>query len=290
RADRPHPRGARRSHPARRAGAAGDPGRRGRHHRCRRCAGRRHGRGAGGGAAAGGGRGVGDRSRVALRRAAWLPAGDAAARGDRGADAGAGGGVSSDPIPIVIDCDPGHDDAIAIMLALGSPEVELRAVTTVSGNAPLQRTTANAIRVLDHVGRSDVPVAAGADRPLVRDPYPQCELHGESGLDGPDLPPPGRAPLEAHAVDVIAELATASDRPVTLIAIGPLTNVAIFVARHPEAAAALERVVVMGGSIGLGNTTPAAEFNIWGDPEAARRVFTSGLHVTMVALALTPQA
>jgi inosine-uridine nucleoside N-ribohydrolase len=198
--------------------------------------------------------------------------------------------VSSDPIPIVIDCDPGHDDAIAIMLALGSPEVELRAVTTVSGNAPLQRTTANAIRVLDHVGRSDVPVAAGADRPLVRDPYPQGEVHGESGLDGPALPPPGRAPLEAHAVDVIAEIATASDRPVTLIAIGPLTNVAIFVARHPEAAAALERVVVMGGSIGLGNVTPAAEFNIWGDPEAARRVFTSGLHVTMVGLDVTQKA
>jgi len=198
--------------------------------------------------------------------------------------------VSSGPIPVVIDCDPGHDDAIAIMLALGSPEVELRAVTTVSGNAPLQRTTANAIRVLDHVGRSDVPVAAGADRPLVRDPYPQGEVHGESGLDGPDLPPPGRAPLEAHAVDVIAEIAMSSDRPATLIAIGPLTNIAIFVARHPDAAAALERVVVMGGSIGLGNVTPAAEFNIWGDPEAARRVFTSGLHVTMVGLDVTQKA
>src|SRR6478736_43307 len=100
---------------------------------------------------------------------------------------------------IILDCDPGHDDAIALLLALGSPELRLLGVTTVSGNQTLEKTTANAIRVLDHVGRSDVPVAAGADRPLVRDPYPQGEVHGESGLDGPDLPSPGRAPLEAHA-------------------------------------------------------------------------------------------
>jgi inosine-uridine nucleoside N-ribohydrolase len=198
--------------------------------------------------------------------------------------------MSGAPIPIVIDCDPGHDDAIAIMLALGSPEVDLRAVTTVSGNAPLHHTTANAIRVLDHVGRPDVPVAAGAGRPLVRDPYVPGDVHGETGLDGPDLPPPARAPLETHAVDVIAEVATSSDRPVTLVAIGPLTNVAIFAARHPDAAAALKRVVIMGGSMGLGNVTPAAEFNIWGDPEAARRVFTSGLDVTMVGLDVTHKA
>ena len=198
--------------------------------------------------------------------------------------------MSRAPIPIVIDCDPGHDDAMAIMLALGSPEVEVRAVTTVSGNAALHHTTANAIRVLDHVGRADAPVAAGADRPLVQDPYTPGDVHGESGLDGPDLPPPARAPLETHAVDVLAEIATSSDRPVTLVAIGPLTNIAIFVARHPDAAAALERVVVMGGSIGLGNVTPAAEFNIWADPEAARRVFTSGLHVTMVGLDVTHKA
>jgi inosine-uridine nucleoside N-ribohydrolase len=198
--------------------------------------------------------------------------------------------MSRAPIPIVIDCDPGHDDAIAIMLALGSPEVDLRAVTTVSGNAPLHHTTANAIRVLDHVGRPDVPVAAGAGRPLVRDPYVPGDVHGETGLDGPDLPPPARAPLETHAVDVIAEVATSSDRRVTLVAIGPLTNVAIFAARHPDAAAALKRVVIMGGSMGLGNVTPAAEFNIWGDPEAARRVFTSGLDVTMVGLDVTHKA
>ena len=194
------------------------------------------------------------------------------------------------PTPIVLDCDPGHDDAIAIMLALASPEVELVAVTTVSGNAPLHHTTANAIRVLDHLGRSDVPVAAGADRPLVQDPFTPGDVHGPTGLDGPALPPPGREPVAAHAVDLIAELATSDRAPVTLVATGPLTNVALFAALHPRAAAALARVVIMGGSIGLGNVTPAAEFNIWADPDAARRVFTTGLDVTMVGLDVTHQA
>jgi inosine-uridine nucleoside N-ribohydrolase len=192
--------------------------------------------------------------------------------------------------PIILDCDPGHDDAIAIMLALASPEVELLAVTAVAGNAPLHHTSANAIRVLDHVGRDDIPVAAGADRPLVQEPAAARDVHGSTGLDGPDLPPPSRDPVETHAIDLIAELATTSEQPVTLVATGPLTNVALFAARHPQAAAALERVVFMGGAIGLGNVTPAAEFNIWADPEAARRVCTSGLHVTMVGLDVTHQA
>src|SRR3954463_6638594 len=137
------------------------------------------------------------------------------------------------PTPILIDCDPGHDDAIAIMLALASPEVELRAVTTVSGNAPLRHTVANAIRVLDHAGRPDIPVAAGADRPLVQDPFAPGDVHGPTGLDGPQLPPPSRTPSHSHAIDLIAELALGSEDPVTLVATGPLTNVALFVARHP---------------------------------------------------------
>jgi inosine-uridine nucleoside N-ribohydrolase len=192
------------------------------------------------------------------------------------------------PIPIILDCDPGHDDAIAIMLALASPEVELVAVTAVSGNAPLHHTEANAIRVLDHLGRPDIPVAAGADRPLVQDPFTPGDTHGPSGMDGPELPPPSREPVSAHAVDLIAELAL--DQPLTLVASGPLTNVALFLARHPQAAAALQRIVFMGGAIGLGNVTPAAEFNIWADPEAARRVCISGLDVTMVGLDVTHQA
>jgi inosine-uridine nucleoside N-ribohydrolase len=194
------------------------------------------------------------------------------------------------PIPIILDCDPGLDDAIAMLLALGSPEVELLAVTVVSGNVPLHHTVANAIRVLDHVGREDIPVAAGADRPLVRDPIEHSSVHGATGLDGPDLPPPARDPVDAHAIDFIADLANRSERPVTLIATGPLTNVALLAARHPQAAARLERVVIMGGAIGLGNVTPAAEFNIWADPEAARRVFTSGLDVTMTGLDVTHRA
>jgi inosine-uridine nucleoside N-ribohydrolase len=188
------------------------------------------------------------------------------------------------PERILIDCDPGHDDAIALLLALASPELEPLGVTTVAGNQTLEKTTANAIRVLDFVGRDDVQVAAGADRPLFRDPFVAAYVHGETGLDGPDLPPPQREPLALHAVDFLAEQVSGA----TLVAAGPLTNVALLLARYPEARP--ERIVLMGGSIGLGNVTPAAEFNIWADPEAAARVFESGLELTMVGLDVTHQA
>jgi pyrimidine-specific ribonucleoside hydrolase len=187
-------------------------------------------------------------------------------------------------IPILLDCDPGHDDAIALLLALASPEVELLGVTTVAGNQTLEKTTANAIRVLDFVGRGDVPVAAGADRPLVREPFVAKYVHGETGLDGPDLPPPQREALEEHAVDFLAERVTGA----TLVPVGPLTNVALLLARYPDARP--ERIVLMGGSIGVGNVTPAAEFNVWADPEAAARVFESGIDVTMIGLDVTHQA
>ncbi len=194
------------------------------------------------------------------------------------------------PLPIIIDCDPGHDDAIAILLALASPEVELLGVTTVAGNATLAHTTANAIRVLDFAGRPDIPVAAGAARPWVQDPFTASGTHGATGLDGPELPPPSRDPDPRHAIDLIAELVAASAKPVTLVPTGPMTNAGLFLARHPEIAERLDRIVLMGGSIGLGNVTPSAEFNIWADPEAARRLFTSGLDVTMVGLDVTHQA
>jgi inosine-uridine nucleoside N-ribohydrolase len=191
---------------------------------------------------------------------------------------------------VILDCDPGHDDSIALMLALGSPEVELLGVTTVAGNHTLAKTTANAIRVLDHLGREAIPVAAGAQRPLVREGHFTGRDHGETGLDGPDLPPPAREPESEHAIDWIARtLATTSD-PVTLVATGPLTNVALFIARYPELANRMERIVLMGGAIGEGNITPAAEFNIWADPEAAQRVFSSGLDLTMVGLDVTRKA
>ena len=192
---------------------------------------------------------------------------------------------------IILDCDPGHDDAIALLLALGSPELNLLGVTTVSGNQTLEKTTANAIRVLDHVGRDDVPVAAGADRPLVRDRHVAAEVHGETGLDGPDLPPPSRPPEPAHAIDWIAMTLLGHASPVTLVPTGPLTNIASTArALSGASPARIERIVLMGGAIGEGNVTPPAEFNIWADPEAAHRVFTSGIDLTMVGLDVTHQA
>jgi inosine-uridine nucleoside N-ribohydrolase len=185
---------------------------------------------------------------------------------------------------ILLDCDPGHDDAIALLLALASPEVELVGVTTVAGNQTLDKTTANAIRVLELAGRGDVPVAAGADRPLVRELRVAANVHGETGLDGPDLPPPRARPEGEHAIDFLAGRIAGT----TLVATGPLTNVALLLARHPEARP--ERLVLMGGAIAEGNVTPAAEFNIWADPEAAARVFESGLDVTMVGLDVTHKA
>jgi purine nucleosidase/pyrimidine-specific ribonucleoside hydrolase len=186
--------------------------------------------------------------------------------------------------PILLDCDPGHDDAIALLLALGSDEVELRGVTTVAGNQTLEKTTANAIRVLELAGRGDILVAAGAERPLVREPRVAANVHGETGLDGPDLPPPRARPAGEHAVDFLAGRIAGT----TLVATGPLTNVALLLARHPHARP--ERLVLMGGAVAEGNVTPAAEFNIWADPEAAARVFASGLEITMVGLDVTHRA
>jgi inosine-uridine nucleoside N-ribohydrolase len=189
---------------------------------------------------------------------------------------------------ILLDCDPGHDDAIALLLALASPELELLGVTTVAGNQTLEKTTANAIRVLEFAGRGEIPVAAGADRPLVREPVVASNVHGETGLDGPDLPPPRASRVQQHAVDFLAERIRAENGAVTLVPIGPLTNVALLLALHPDARP--ERIVLMGGAIAEGNVTPAAEFNIWCDPEAAARVFASGIDVTMIGLDITHKA
>ena len=188
-------------------------------------------------------------------------------------------------IPIVLDCDPGHDDAIALLLALASPEVELLGVTTVHGNQTLDKTTENALRVLELVGRSDVPVARGADRPLLRDLRVAAHVHGESGLDGPELPAATAQPVDEPALEFIAERI----RPGTvLVAVGPLTNIALYLEAHGTEN--IERIVLMGGSIAEGNMTPAAEFNIWADPEAAHRVFHCGRPVTMMGLDVTHKA
>jgi inosine-uridine nucleoside N-ribohydrolase len=192
--------------------------------------------------------------------------------------------------PILIDCDPGHDDAMALLLALASPELELLGVSTVHGNTTLANTTVNALKVLELAGRGDVEVAAGADRPLTREARTADHVHGASGLDGPDLPPPAGSPVAAHAVDFLAERLRAAPEPVTLIPTGPLTNIALLLARHPEATEKIERIVLMGGAIAEGNITPAAEFNVWVDPEAAARVFASDVDVTMVGLDVTHRA
>ncbi len=192
--------------------------------------------------------------------------------------------------PFLLDCDPGHDDAIALLLALASPELDLLGVTTVGGNQTLEKTTANALRVLELAGRGDVPVAAGADRPLARELFIAAYVHGESGMDGPTLPEPTSSPVPEHAVDFLAGRILGSERPVVLAPVGPLTNVALLLARYPEAAANIERIVLMGGAIAEGNVTPAAEFNIYVDPEAAWRVFHSGVPVTMIGLDVTHRA
>lgn len=191
--------------------------------------------------------------------------------------------------PIVLDCDPGHDDALAILLAAADPALELVAITTVAGNQSLDKTTLNARRMCSVAGIRGVPVAAGCDRPLVRDRIASPEIHGESGLDGPAFGTP-TTPLDPrHAVDVILE-ASRAYHGLVLVPTGPLTNVATALARDPGLARRLRRIVLMGGAIGLGNVTPAAEFNIAADPEAARAVFESGVPITMVPLETTHHA
>ncbi len=192
--------------------------------------------------------------------------------------------------PILIDCDPGHDDAMALLLALASPELELLGVTTVHGNTTLDNTTVNALKILELAGRAEVPVARGADRPLTREPRVAAHVHGASGLDGPDLPAPAATVVDAHAVDFLANALRAAPAPVTLIPTGPLTNIALLLAQHPDVTDQIERIVLMGGAIAEGNITPAAEFNIWVDPEAAARVFASGVTTTMVGLDVTHRA
>ncbi len=192
------------------------------------------------------------------------------------------------PIPCVLDCDPGHDDAIALLLALASPELELLGVTTTYGNQTLAKTTANALRILELVGRTEIPVAAGADRPLERELVVAAHVHGESGLDGPVLPEASTGPATSDAVTFLAEQIGNASEPVAIVATGPLTNIARYLAAHGTAGIA--RIVVMGGAIAEGNFTPAAEFNIWCDPEAAAAVFDCGLDVSMMGLDVTHKA
>lgn len=193
--------------------------------------------------------------------------------------------------PVILDMDPGHDDAVALALALGAPELEVRAVTTVAGNVELERTTKNALAVLSLLGREDVPVAAGAAAPLVGPLHRMAEsIHGKSGLGGFEWPEAIPEPDERGAIRVMADVVGSSAELMTLIPTGPLTNVATFLKEHPLLKDNIERIVLMGGSVGPGNVTPAAEFNVYVDPEAARKVFESGLPITMCGLEVGRQA
>ena len=193
------------------------------------------------------------------------------------------------PRKIILDCDPGHDDAIAILLAHGSPAIELLAITTVAGNQTLAKTSLNARRICTVAGILDVPVAAGCDRPLIR-PLRTATVHGESGLDGPTFGEPIVPLARTHAVDLIIDLLMSSNGEITLVPTGPLTNIATAVQREPGIVAQVQEVVLMGGAYTRGNLTPAAEFNIGVDPEAASIVFGAGWPITMVGLDLTHQA
>lgn len=199
--------------------------------------------------------------------------------------------MDAPPRPIILDCDPGHDDAVAIMLALGSPAIELLGITTVAGNQTLDKTTRNAQSVLAVCGREEVPVHAGSPRPLVRPVRVHEGIHGISGLDGVDLPEPGRPVAGSHGVQFIIDTVLAAQPgTVTLVAVGPLTNLALAARLEPRIVPRVREVVVMGGGYHKGNQTPVAEFNIWVDPEAARIVFDEAWPLTMVGLDLTHQA
>ncbi|MFJ6795102.1 nucleoside hydrolase [Streptomyces sp. NPDC091268] len=194
------------------------------------------------------------------------------------------------PVPIIIDCDPGHDDALAIMLAAADPAIDLLAITTVAGNQTVEKTTLNARRVCTVAGITGVPIAAGCDRPLLQPLAVAADVHGESGLDGPRFPEPTVDVVPEHAVELIHRILREHPEPVTLVPTAPLTNIALLLTRYPDSAARIREIVLMGGSTERGNRSPAAEFNIHSDPEAADIVFRSPVPVTMCGLNVTHQA
>lgn len=195
------------------------------------------------------------------------------------------------PVPLIVDCDPGQDDAVALLLAMANPAAfELLGITTVSGNVPLSRTAYNARVIRELAGRAEVPIFAGCPRPMLVAPRSAAHIHGEGGIEGAELPEPS-APLEpAHALVWLIETLRATDRPVTLATLGPLTNLATAIVMAPDIVGRIERLVMMGGAIGAGNVTASAEFNLYADPHAAAIVFGAGLRLTMIGLDVTHQA
>ena len=191
---------------------------------------------------------------------------------------------------IILDCDPGHDDAIAILLAAHHPEIDLLAITTVAGNQSVEKTTRNALKVCSLANIRQVPIAMGMDRPLLRPARHAPDIHGESGMDGPHIPEPDIELDPRHAIDLLIELLLNSDGDITLVPTGPLTNIATAMRREPAIVPKIAAISLMGGAIGVGNVTPGAEFNIHTDPEAAEIVFGCGRPITMVPLEVTHQA
>jgi purine nucleosidase len=188
---------------------------------------------------------------------------------------------------IILDCDPGIDDALAIAFAHGHPGIDLVGITTVAGNVGLAKTTANALAVCEFIGAAGTPVTAGCAGPLLRPALDARQVHGDSGLGGATLPPPAGRPAAGHAVDYIIHTVGSAPGEITLVATGPLTNIALAVRREPRLADWVREFVIMGGSAARGNVTPAAEYNIWADPEAAAAVFRAGWTVTMLGLDVT---
>jgi purine nucleosidase len=191
---------------------------------------------------------------------------------------------------IILDCDPGHDDAMAIMLAHGTPEIEIAAITTVAGNHRLELTTLDALRMCSLCGIDAVPIAAGCAAPLIRPLVTAQHIHGEAGLEGHSWPEPTVTTVPDHAVDLIIDLVTAAPGEITLVPTGPLTNIAMAVRKEPRIVGRVREVVLMGGAFSSGNQTQTAEFNAYVDPEAAAIVFEAGWPVTMIGLEVTEMA
>ncbi len=194
---------------------------------------------------------------------------------------------ASKPLRIIIDTDPGVDDAVAILLALRSPELQVEAITAVSGNVPLELTLPNALRLVEIAGRTDIPVAGGASHPLIRRLVTARYAHGNNGLGGVDFPAPSIKPVRESANEIFRRIIRENPGEITIAAVGPLTNIATLLRSDPEIAGLIRGIAIMGGSLSGGNITPSAEFNFYADPEAARIVFDANLPLTMVGLDVT---
>ncbi|MBD3306496.1 ribonucleoside hydrolase [candidate division KSB3 bacterium] len=191
---------------------------------------------------------------------------------------------------VILDCDPGHDDAVALVLTARSPELDVVGVTCVAGNVDVEKTAANALKICALAGMEDVPVVKGMAQPLFGELQTATHVHGKTGLDGARFPEPEMSLHPGHAVDFLINRLLASDGDITLIPIGPLTNIAMAMLQEPRIIPKIPQIVLMGGAMGMGNVTPSAEFNIYVDPEAAKVVFESGVPVVMLGLDVTHSA